>query len=82
MLDEKSVIEALKKVIDPELGISIVDMQLVDNVKIDNGNVSVEFHLTSPYCPFAGQIVSEIETTLSNMNGVKSVKIKVAEYKR
>ena len=70
--------EALKKVMDPELGISIVDMQLVDNVKIDNGDIIVDFHLTSPHCPFINQITSDIENTVLNLKSSKKQSINCA----
>ena len=41
MVDRKEIIKELNKVIDPEIGAAITDMDLVDEIKIDNGNVEL-----------------------------------------
>ena len=52
----------LKKIIDPEVGISIVDMGLVKNVKKkDNNKVEVIFSPTTPFCPIVNFFVMEIK---------------------
>lgn len=82
MLDKKNVLKALEKVSDPELGISIIEMQLIDKVTIDDGDVYVEFHLTTPLCPpvFATKIASDVKGAVSKIEGAKSVKIKVTGH--
>ncbi len=82
MVDKKTVMKELKKVIDPEIGIPITEMKLIDDIKIKGGNVLVEFHLTMPYCPsmFATEIAKGIRTVVSEINGVKSVKINLKNH--
>lgn len=53
MNTKKSVLEKLKKVLDPELRISIVDMGLIYDVKIDGKNVEIVYTLTTPGCPLS-----------------------------
>ena len=48
---EDQVIEALKDVIDPELGINVVDLGLVYGVKVDQGEAVIDMTLTSAACP-------------------------------
>ncbi|MCL6423429.1 metal-sulfur cluster assembly factor [Brachybacterium sp. JHP9] len=48
---EAEVIEALKDVIDPELGINVVDLGLIYGVKVENGEAVVDMTLTSAACP-------------------------------
>ncbi|NWG09493.1 MAG: DUF59 domain-containing protein [Nitrososphaerales archaeon] len=82
MVTEEEVMEELSNVIDPEIGMSIVDMGLVDEVKIDRGKVSVNFHLTAPFCPpvFAMMIAKDIKDRLSRMAGVNSSEVKLVGH--
>ncbi len=66
------------KIIDPELGRPITEMKLIDKVEAGpEGVVSVEFHLTAPFCPpvFALKIASEIKAAVITAPGVKGAKI-------
>ena len=62
---------------DPELGRSITEMKLIDRLAVDGGAVTVEFHLTAPFCPpvFALKIASDIKTTALSVKGVKDAKV-------
>jgi metal-sulfur cluster biosynthetic enzyme len=70
----------LEKVIDPEIGLSITAMQLIDNVKIDKDKVLIELHLTSPFCPLAFNIANDIKERVSKLDGVKSVRVKLTNH--
>lgn len=72
----------LKKVMDPEIGIPITEMKLIDKISIKAGNVTVDFHLTMPYCPpiFATEIARGIKTVVSKIRGVKSVKVDLKNH--
>ena len=82
MLDKKIILKAIEKVMDPELGISIIEMNLIDKVEINKGNVFVEFHLSTPACPmeFALKIASDVKEAAQKVSGVKSVKINVVGH--
>ena len=77
MVDRRQIIKELNKVVDPEVGIPITDMELVDEIKIDNGNITVQFHFTTPNCPpvFAFKIALDIRHLISQLEGVKAVKV-------
>jgi metal-sulfur cluster biosynthetic enzyme len=72
---EDKVMEALKLVMDPETGMSMVDMQLISKVEENNGNVDVEFIPSSPMCPIAFYLAQEIKGAVLKVEGVKSTKI-------
>jgi metal-sulfur cluster biosynthetic enzyme len=72
---EDKVIEALKSVMDPETGMSMVDMQLIHKVEETDGNVNVEFIPSSPMCPIAFYLAQEIKTAVLKVPGVKKAKI-------
>lgn len=81
-LDRKTVTKELEKVMDPELGVPITEMELVDKVTIKDGNVTVDFHLTAPYCPpmLALKMAYDIKEVVSQMLGVKSVKVNMSGH--
>ncbi len=82
-LAEDAVREQLKKVIDPELFVNIVDLGLVYVVNIDepdaNGvhKVDIEMTLTSPMCPAGPQLVAECKQFAGEMEEVGEVEVKV-----
>lgn len=58
------VIDALTRVIDPEVALSIVDVGLVYGVSIDDALASVRLTMTSAACPVTDLIVEDVETQL------------------
>jgi metal-sulfur cluster biosynthetic enzyme len=76
-LDEATVREALRRVKDPEAGLSIIDLGLVYDVEIRDGNVNVRMTLTSPGCPAGGQILEESEQAVRALNGVTDVSVEL-----
>jgi len=71
---EEAVREALKHVVDPELGVNIVDLGLVYRVEIsEEGAISIEYTLTTMGCPIGPLIEHQIQSFLENVPGVTSV---------
>ena len=77
MVTEESVYEAIKEIIDPEIGINIVDMGLIYEVDIDDTTVDITMTLTSPGCPAGGQIVNGTQHVTQQMDGVEEVNVSV-----
>lgn len=79
MLTPDAVKEALRPVVDPEIGFSIVDLGLVYGVEIaeNGGLVKVDLTLTSPMCPLGPQLMEAVETVVSSLEGVKSAKVRL-----
>lgn len=68
------VLDALAPVIDPELGLSIVELGLVYGVDVDDdGTVRIRFTTTSPGCPMTGVIGEGIARAASRVAGVTRV---------
>jgi metal-sulfur cluster biosynthetic enzyme len=83
-ISEDLVREQLKKVIDPELFVNIVDLGLVYVVDVTpnasdahKSNVHIEMTMTSPMCPAGPQLVSQSKQFVSELAGVAEVNVKV-----
>jgi metal-sulfur cluster biosynthetic enzyme len=79
---EEAVREELKKVIDPELFVNIVDLGLIYTVTLqeaDEGklNVAIEMTMTSPMCPAGPQLVANSRQVVEAIEGVGAVEVKV-----
>ncbi|MCC7415572.1 MAG: metal-sulfur cluster assembly factor [Acidobacteria bacterium] len=75
-ITEDAVREALREVIDPELGINIVDLGLVYGIEIDGARVCVNMTMTSPACPLGGYLKDLVDSTLKwRVGGVEEVDI-------
>jgi len=67
---EEEVLEALKDVVDPELGLNIVDLGLVYGVHVaDNGDATIDMTLTTPACPLTDQLEWDVRNVLDGMVG-------------
>jgi metal-sulfur cluster biosynthetic enzyme len=64
---QEQVKGALRWVIDPELGINIVDMGLVYDIEVRGDAVQVSMTMTSPVCPMGAYLVSEAEATIRRL---------------
>ena len=72
--NEAAIIEALKEVVDPELGVNVVDLGLVYGVTVDDdGDVTLDMTLTTPACPLTDQLEWGAQTALADI--AKSVTI-------
>ena len=72
---EDEVLEALKSVIDPELGINIVDLGLVYQVDIaEGGDVDIQYTLTTMGCPIGPLIEDQMRAFLSPVSGIGEVR--------
>lgn len=74
MVTIEEVNDALREVIDPELGLDFVELGLIYGVEVDPGGaVKVTYTLTSPGCPIGPQVAEQIEEFVSEIDGVSSV---------
>ncbi len=77
VLDSRSVLEVLRPVQDPELHKSLVEMNMIRNIKIDDGKVSFTLVLTTPACPLREFIVEDCQKAVKKLPGVTDVSIEV-----
>lgn len=76
---KKEIFEKLATVIDPEIGIDIVNLGLVYGVEVDlkNSKATVRVTMTTPACPLLGAILSDIERALGEVTSVKDIIVKL-----
>lgn len=75
---KENIMGSLGLVIDPELGIDIVNLGLVYNVEMDDdGKVTVKMTLTSMGCPLAGTIVDQVKRVLADISEITAVDVNI-----
>ena len=72
---EQSIRDALNNVMDPELRHNIVELGFIRDIDIADDWVRVDIQLTTPHCPFADQIVSQIRSAVATVPGVRDVEV-------
>jgi len=77
MITKKTVLDQLKKVLDPELGINIVDLGLIYDVKVSGKNVFILMTLTFPGCPLGEIIKKELNEKLSKIKGIGKIDLRI-----
>ncbi len=75
MINKDSVIESLRGVLDPEIGISIVDLNMVRDITVTGDNVKVKIALTVAHCPLAKTLQADVENALKKTGQVKTVTV-------
>jgi FeS assembly SUF system protein len=73
---EAQVIEALRLCFDPEIPVNIYELGLIYKVAVaDDGGVGVQMTLTTPHCPAAQSLPSEVEARVKKVQGVTGAKV-------
>ena len=78
----RKIFDELTKIVDPEIGVSIMELELVDKVDIKAGKVDVDLHLTSPFCPavFGFKIAQDVRDNIYKLSGIDEVKVNVSNH--
>jgi len=76
-ITREDVLEALKSVIDPEIGLNIVDLGLVYDIQISDNFIFITMTLTTPGCPMHGSIVDWVKRILSMSFPDKNIEVEL-----
>jgi len=81
---EHAVLEKLAQVIDPETGVDVLRMRLIEELRVDaeSGHVAYGFRPSSPLCPLAVSLALSIREAVASVPGVTSQEIEVCGYVR
>src|SRR5216684_2356166 len=82
LLDKNLVLENLRGVLDPEIGRSIVDLNMVRDITVSDGNVYVKIALTVAHCPLAKTLQADVEAAVRKLEAVTSVKVETTTMSR
>jgi FeS assembly SUF system protein len=75
---EGKVVDALKKVFDPEIPVNIYELGLVYSIDVsDEAKVGIRMTLTAPACPVAGTLPGEVERMVKSIPGVSDAKVEL-----
>lgn len=79
---EQAIVDRLSQVIDPETGVDVVRMRLIEGLHVDSetGLVSYRFRPSSPLCPLAVHLALGIREAIASVTGVSKQEIEVVGY--
>ncbi len=66
---ELAVLDALRTVVDPEIGMNVVELALIRQVVIGNGTTEIKMILTTPFCPYAGSMLQQVKEAAEEVVG-------------
>jgi metal-sulfur cluster biosynthetic enzyme len=75
--EKESILELLINVIDPELGIDIVNLGLIYSVDCDNTNIQILMTMTTPACPMHGYLLKQTENIINQHYPWMNVSVKL-----
>jgi metal-sulfur cluster biosynthetic enzyme len=79
----EAILDKLSMVIDPETGIDVVRMRLIEDLMVDeNGRVSYKFRPSSPLCPIAVPLSLTIQKAVAEVEGVSGQELQIVGYLR
>ena len=78
---EQAVIHQMQQVIDPETGVDVVRMRLIEDLTVDEkGTVHYHFRPSSPLCPLAVTLALRIKEAVAQVDGVTGQEVEVVGY--
>ncbi len=76
---EDEIREALRDVIDPEVGIDIVDLGLIKDIVVKDDSAEIDMVLTTHACPLVDHLTEQVKRRVEGLNGIKRVEVKVLD---
>jgi len=58
---ELAILDALRAVVDPEIGMNVVELALIKQILLGDGETEVKMILTTPFCPYAGSMIQQVK---------------------
>ena len=77
MINQETLVTALKTVKDPELNVNVIDLGLVYSIQVHEDQVEVEMTLTSPACPVGPEIIRNAVAALEKVDAVTKANVRL-----
>jgi metal-sulfur cluster biosynthetic enzyme len=58
---ELAILDALRAVVDPEIGMNVVELALIKQVLLGQNETEIKMILTTPFCPYAGSMIAQVQ---------------------
>ena len=58
---ELAILDALRSVVDPEIGMNVVELALIKQIILGSESTEVKMILTTPFCPYAGSMIQQVK---------------------
>ena len=79
MATEDQVLSKLREVMDPEIGVNLVDLGMIRSIQIDEERIEIQMVLTSPGCPLATYLLTEVRRKAETVAGGRTVYVSVLD---
>ena len=73
----EEVLDALRTVLDPEVGLDVVSLGLVYDVAVEGGRVTVDLTMTTPACPLGDHLQAQAQEALEALSGVTQAQVRI-----
>lgn len=77
LIKKEEIIACIKTVMDPEIPVNLYDLGLIYSIENSNNNILIEMTLTNPNCPVAGQMPENVAKSIEQINGLRSIEVKL-----
>lgn len=77
MVTKEEILEELKQVSDPEIGMDIVNLGLIYDIEINGDRVYIKMTMTAPTCPVTPWILSEAQRVVENLSSVEAADVEL-----
>jgi FeS assembly SUF system protein len=77
LINKEDLIKCIKTVMDPEIPVNLYDLGLIYSIKNIDNNIIIEMTLTNPNCPVAGQMPANVAKSIEQINGLRSIEVKL-----
>jgi len=72
---ESMIVDALKRVYDPEIPVNVYDLGLIYEIETKDSTADITMTLTAPNCPMADILLNDVETYVGDVSGIDKVNI-------
>jgi serine O-acetyltransferase len=79
MTSRAEILESLRQVIDPEIGMNVVDLGFIKDVRVEGDEIHVAMVLSAPFCPLAGHIVEQVRRAAETAAGGRRIEVELLD---